>query len=205
MEEPKLCRTCRTVLEPGKDSKNWYVSLQLIQDNICNECKRKRQRDKRAADPERYHELSRASDITRKRSGPRKSKMGAWFAQHGQDLDKGTRTVLAREFAKARRQAVKAEVLAHYCLGGDIVCARCGFSDIAALSLDHISGNGAEHRRTVSKTGGTQFYSWVKRNGYPENFQVLCMNCQYIKREESGECRARREVSDEDQVDESGR
>jgi hypothetical protein len=51
--------------------------------------------------------------------------------------------------------------------------------------MDHIDGNGL---RKVGMQGGKQFYYWLKKQGYPPGFQVLCMNCQWIKRAENDEC-----------------
>ena len=33
----------------------------------------------------------------------------------------------------------------------------------------------------------TGFYLWLKRNNFPEGFQTLCMNCQWLKKEENRE------------------
>lgn len=77
---------------------------------------------------------------------------------------------------------IKVEVLSHYGNGG-LACVSCGFSDIRALTLDHINNNGAEERRAnkVVKSGGTWLYQWLRRQGYPGGYQTLCMNCQFIK------------------------
>lgn len=82
-------------------------------------------------------------------------------------------------------QRLKAEVLSHY--SPRLVCQRCGFSDIRALSIDHIEGGGAKHFREIRSVGGGGFYQWLKRRNFPLGFQVLCMNCQWIKRSERGE------------------
>jgi len=61
----------------------------------------------------------------------------------------------------------------------------CGFADIRALSIDHIDGGGNKHRRFLGFGlfgAGQKFYSWLKKEGYPEGYQTLCMNCQWIKR-----------------------
>jgi hypothetical protein len=29
--------------------------------------------------------------------------------------------------------------------------------------------------------GGVRFYSWLRRNNYPEGYQVLCFNCNIAK------------------------
>jgi len=77
----------------------------------------------------------------------------------------------------------KLNILSHYS-NGAIKCAHCGFGDIRALSIDHIDGGGSPHRKMT----GNDIYGWLKRNGYPEGYQVLCMNCQLIKRQVNREC-----------------
>lgn len=69
---------------------------------------------------------------------------------------------------------IRAEVINHY--GG--VCVCCGIAEIAFLALDHKDGGGAEHRREVGTTAMTH---WVRKNGYPPIFQVLCHNCNMAK------------------------
>lgn len=63
-------------------------------------------------------------------------------------------------------------------------CIACGYRDLRALSLDHLRGGGRADR---GQLGGTRFYDRLKREGFPDGFQVLCMNCQFIKRAEKGE------------------
>lgn len=86
--------------------------------------------------------------------------------------------------SKKARTKVKLEVLRHYG-GGQLQCAGCPFTDYRALTLDHINGGGNQHRK--GKGSGVQFYRWLKKNGYPDGIQVLCMNCQWIKRYENQE------------------
>jgi len=60
------------------------------------------------------------------------------------------------------------------------------FIDIRALTIDHINNNGADHRRKMKKEGIT-FYRWLINNNYPDGYQVMCINCQFIKKaEQSG-------------------
>lgn len=86
---------------------------------------------------------------------------------------------------KERREAVRADVYAAY---GGFRCACCGETEEAFLSIDHINNDGAEHRRNNRLQTGEQMHRWLKRNGYPEGFQVLCMNCQWGKRNNNGVC-----------------
>jgi hypothetical protein len=89
---------------------------------------------------------------------------------------------------KERNHKLKEEVMRHY--SPELKCQRCGFSDIRALSIDHIDGKGAEHRRQlgiIRGHGGRSIYIWLKKNNFPVGFQILCMNCQWIKRAENNE------------------
>lgn len=93
-----------------------------------------------------------------------------------------------RETSHRTRMRLKNKVLSYYS-SGKPVCARCGFDDIRALSIDHINSNGGVHRKELSRSArGSGFYWWLKLNGFPDGYQVLCMNCQWIKRTEQDEC-----------------
>ena len=81
---------------------------------------------------------------------------------------------------------LKLEVLQHVS-GLTIPQCKCGFKDIRALSIDHINGNGNIHRKTAVSSCGNIIYRWLKQNNYPSGFQVLCMNCQFIKKTEDRE------------------
>ena len=73
---------------------------------------------------------------------------------------------------------LKKEVFAHYSKGKPR-CNCCGFEDITALSIDHVKGRkNVEHRKNES---GKLLYSWLRRNNYPKNFQVLCIMCNLAK------------------------
>jgi hypothetical protein len=84
------------------------------------------------------------------------------------------------------RNKIKLLMLVHYG-DGKAACVRCGFDNVSALSIDHINGDGWEHRHNL----GTKYslYSWLKKNNFPKGFQTLCMNCQFIKKAENKEDR----------------
>jgi hypothetical protein len=70
---------------------------------------------------------------------------------------------------------------------GNSKCKRCGFDDVRALQLDHIKGDGAIARKKFKNSQ----YEWHFYHTNPElgkkNLQVLCANCNWIKREENDE------------------
>jgi len=66
-------------------------------------------------------------------------------------------------------------------------CARCGFSDPRALQIDHIFGGGAKELKK------NEYYKYLKRilamPNPNEKYQILCANCNWIKRAENKETR----------------
>lgn len=93
------------------------------------------------------------------------------------------------EYHKKYRVEIRFKVLLYYS-NGSMKCAKCGYSDMRALSIDHINGGGNQHR---IKTGYGDSYHWLLKNNYPEGYQVLCMNRQFIKRIENREVRGYKE------------
>lgn len=77
---------------------------------------------------------------------------------------------------------LKVEILTYYARGTTLKCARCSIDDVDVLCLDHIKGGGSKQRRELKIGHGSNFYSWLKRNNYPEGYQVLCFNCNMKKR-----------------------
>ncbi len=89
-----------------------------------------------------------------------------------------------KEERKENNLKIKKRIISHYS-NGKMKCAKCGFSDLRALSLDHINGDGYKHSKNIRRG----LYRWCINNNFPNMFQVLCMNCQFIKKEENGECK----------------
>ena len=83
-----------------------------------------------------------------------------------------------RKKTKERRKKIKFEVLSFYS-NNDIKCTCCKENNYMFMSIDHINGGGTKHRKKIG--GGATFYSWLKRNGFPEGYQVLCFNCNCAK------------------------
>ena len=61
-------------------------------------------------------------------------------------------------------------------------CKCCGETEHRFLALDHINGGGFKHRKSLGiPRNGTAFYSWVAKNNYPPELQILCHNCNMAK------------------------
>lgn len=123
-----------------------------------------------------------------------KAYMKEWRAKN---KDKKTE-IQKRSYRKARL-----EVLKHYS-GKEIPeCSCCKETIFEFLQIDHINNDGARHRREIGMTqsdanqmkkegrkasiGGNGFVYWLKKNNYPEGFQVLCANC-HAGKTLNGEC-----------------
>lgn len=78
-----------------------------------------------------------------------------------------------RERNNRRNRMLRVAVLRHYCGDRDPFCACCGEKFLEFLSLDHIHGGGREQRKKIK----IRWWEWVRKNGYPKTFRVLCHNC----------------------------
>lgn len=94
-----------------------------------------------------------------------------WRAAHP-DYNKRNRTKL-QEMRAALFQVL-----------GGAHCVRCGFTDVRALQIDHVNGDGSRERRGVRNT-----YTYYRKllEAAPGTLQVLCANCNTIKRVEAKE------------------
>jgi hypothetical protein len=71
-------------------------------------------------------------------------------------------------------------------LGGK--CVRCGFKDRRALQIDHVNGNGAAERKQYGMRA-LEFIYERRFAGETADYQLLCANCNWIKRSERNEAR----------------
>lgn len=91
--------------------------------------------------------------------------------------------------AQAHREArakLRREVFAHY----GMECAACREDDFEVLTVDHVFNDGAAHRRSLPRKSA--LYQWLKDNGFPDEFQTLCFNCNFAKHKNGGRVPARR-------------
>jgi hypothetical protein len=64
---------------------------------------------------------------------------------------------------------------------GGYTCKRCGFDDPRALQIDHVDDTGYVKRRS-GEMGETLYRKVIETGGL--GFQVLCANCNWIKKAE---------------------
>ena len=67
-------------------------------------------------------------------------------------------------------------------------CAICGYNDIGGLQIDHINNDGSIIRKRLKQNKisftGNSYYRWLIKNNFPSGHQVLCANCNWLKRTE---------------------
>lgn len=103
-----------------------------------------------------------------------------YLETHREEMEKSW-----KEYAlttKGKRLEDKIIVLTHYG-NGKCACVKCGYSDIRALSIDHINGGGRQHFKEIK----VHIYGWLIKNNFPDGYQTLCMNDQWVKRSENEE------------------
>ena len=107
-----------------------------------------------------------------------KAKADRWRAKNPEKIrqyniqNRGNRKIARIELTRL--------VIGHY--GGQCTC--CGESERAFLTIDHVNNDGAEHKRII----GSNLYRWLKKQGYPDDFQVLCWNCNSGRARNGGVC-----------------
>lgn len=116
-----------------------------------------------------------------------RSTYSEWYARNIEKAREQKRISMKRlrnenpeKYAAQSRKAKAKEREQLYDLYGH-VCAMCGFSDKRALSLDHRMNNGNYERKLLGERG---VYRKAKSVFLPDEYQILCMNCQFIKRVE---------------------
>ena len=81
-----------------------------------------------------------------------------------------------RIYAQEKREAYEAY--------GGYVCNCCGEVEPVFLTIDHMQNNGSYMRRIH----GIRIDRWLKKNNYPEGFQILCWNCNSGRYHNGGIC-----------------
>jgi len=82
-------------------------------------------------------------------------------------------------------QSIRDEIFS--LLGGK--CVKCGYADKRALQIDHVKGGGTKEM-LKTRSSYTHYKNILQaiKEGSTE-YQILCANCNWIKRYENGEDR----------------
>lgn len=81
--------------------------------------------------------------------------------------------------AQKRWQDLKFEVMYRLCNNSNPKCQCCPENILEFLTIDHVNNDGNKQRK-LDKTAN-KICRWLKKNNYPEGFQVLCFNCNMAK------------------------
>ena len=158
----KICSECKQT----KPLTDFYKSQWK-----CKPCGNLRTAKWRAANPGRVRELGRASNVKH-----RDKRLACAKLQYRKNVEK------RKSDEKARQRRLKKAAYEAY--GGN-VCNCCGETEPAFLQIDHVNNDGKAHRESI---GAKSLYQWLKVNGYPPGFQILCANCNFGKRINGGVC-----------------
>lgn len=68
-----------------------------------------------------------------------------------------------------------------------ICCMRCGVSDLRTLQIDHINGGGTRELRLANHNSVLNAILASSEEKVRGQYQILCANCNMIKKEENRE------------------
>jgi hypothetical protein len=149
-----------------------YDAEKGLRRHECRECLAGRLRryakesvDRIRAYKRKYHEANRDKIIDR---------VNEWVQANP---DKRRKNALSHYY-RLQDEAIRAY--------GGYTCNWCGIDEPLVLCIDHVENDGAKHRRELGFLGGARFYKWLRDRGYPQGFQVLCMNCNHAKHRNKG-------------------
>lgn len=179
VSQSKKCRKC----DEFKPLEQFYKcrSREVSKDGhhrLCKSCQNAQYRKWR--DTNRAHANALARKYASRQPEKRKPKQREYYLKNREE-----RLLKAAKYSRNLRMA------AMDAYGGKF-CACCGEQQLLFLTIDHKLNDGNQHRREISGKnvggGGTVFYRWLRNKGYPDGFQVLCMNCNFGKRMNHGVC-----------------
>ena len=186
-------RTCTQCSEPKGLSEFYFNKAANRYQSECRKCQNKRSAAYRAIHKERLAEKNRvwqqnnrdklkAAQERWKAKNPDLARQRAaeWYREN-RDM------VRARE--RERYRELKDQVYAAY---GNR-CACCGETEPMFLSIDHVHNDGNERRKALRygfgrRAGGVRLYTTIAELGFPDTYQILCMNCNWGKARNDGVC-----------------
>lgn len=88
-----------------------------------------------------------------------------------------------KEYHATNKAKYKKLVFDHYGWS----CNCCSEKTIEFLSIDHVYGGGSKQRRE-NNIRGLKLYKKIISENYPDEYQILCMNCNFGKKITEGLC-----------------
>lgn len=176
----KCCPNCNQELPVHRFSTDRSRTDGLARE--CRECDNARQRKWGRANPEKARAQKARAKI-KLAADPERTER---YKAKNRAYSKSNKNPRKKYKAKLLRQ-----IFEHY--GRE--CACCGETDPLFLTIDHINNDGAAHRREMGYKNGyrytlasTDLHCWIRANGFPDTFQVLCFNCNCGKARNHGIC-----------------
>jgi hypothetical protein len=114
----------------------------------------------------------------KKKCKERYQKNPEWYANYRKEYSANNRQAL-RDYQENLRHTLREQ--AYEVLGSK--CVKCGFDDKRILHIDHINGGGCREK----KLAGTKQTNYKKILANPKNYQILCPEHNWLKREEKQE------------------
>lgn len=161
--QSRLCKKCSKL----KSLTDFPVALKLtgVRRHECKTCNKRR--------VEKWHSEHKEERLAKARARYAADPAKFWTPE---------RRKKANERANARFKKYREIVLNPY----RAVCACCGEPRARFLTVDHVNNDGHLYRKQHGSGGRT--YQWIAKNGFPKDFQVLCMNCNFGKAMNNGIC-----------------
>ena len=132
----------------------------------CHECYKLRHKSYYSADRKRYRQRSTEAYYAKRQAWLLTSEGIEWRREHQKVYN-----------ARLRQNALDA-------YGRE--CACCGEDIERFLTIDHVKDDGKNMR--LEHGTGIQFHRWLKRQKYPDGFQILCFNCNIGRSLNGGKC-----------------
>lgn len=129
-----------------------------------------------------YEIINREKVNTRKRNYHRLSKRKIWVKEY-YELNKDKILKQQQKHSKENRVIWRKKIF--NLLGGEM-CKKCGFDDYRALQIDHVNGGGLKAYKNDHRLRKPMYYFRVIEKDI-NSYQVLCANCNWIKRSENNE------------------
>lgn len=113
----------------------------------------------------------------------RKRKQDLEYLRNLSQKQRERRRILCNIWQRKQRQKIKSETLS--LLGNS--CLKCGFSDPRALQIDHVHGKGNKELQKFRNPDGYYRFVLKQIKSGSKDYQLLCANCNWIKRDENKE------------------